>query len=81
MKLDLESCFDVSKLDVWLNVFDLRLRGYWLDLELNQMEVEGKSLRWFEEVRMNLDFEGARLLLLDSEATLYFDRVLVGFSF
>ena len=80
MKLDLESCFDVSKLDVWLNVFDLRSRGYWLDLELNQMEVEGKSLLWFEEVRMNLDFEGARVLLLDLEVTLYFDRVLVGFS-
>ena len=45
------------------------------------MEVEGKSLLWFEEVRMNLDFEGARLLLLDLEATLYFDRVSVGFSF
>ena len=29
---------------------------------------------------MNLDFEGARVLLLDLEVTLYFDRVLVGFS-
>ena len=27
MKLDLESCLDVSKLDVWLNVFDLKSRA------------------------------------------------------
>jgi len=80
MKLDLESSFDVSKLEVWLDVFDLRSRGYWLDLELNQMEVEGKSLLWFKKVRMNLDFEGERVLLLDLEVTLYFDRVSVGFS-
>ena len=29
MKLDFESCLDVSKLDVWLDVFNLKLRARW----------------------------------------------------
>ena len=37
MKLDLESYFDVSKLDVWLDVLEFwfEVEGRWLDLELN----------------------------------------------
>ena len=40
MKLDLESCLDVSKLDVCLDVFDLKLRA----VGLTSNKIEGKSL-------------------------------------
>jgi len=40
LKLDLESCLDVSMLDVCLDVFDLKLRA--IGLILNK--IEGKSL-------------------------------------
>ena len=40
MKLDIESCFDVSKLDVWLDVFDLKSRA----IGLISNKIEGKSL-------------------------------------
>ena len=59
MKLDLESCLDVSKLDVWLDVFDLKLRAVGLILN----KIEGKSLTtliW--RSRNKLDFERARVL-------------------
>ena len=59
MKLDLESCLDVSKLDVWLDVFDLKSRA--IGLTLNK--IEGKSLAtliW--RSRNELDFEGVRVL-------------------
>ena len=40
MKLDLESCLDVYKLDVWLDAFDLKLRV----VGLISNKIEGKSL-------------------------------------
>ena len=40
MKFDLESCLDVSELDVWLDVFDLKSRA----VDLISNKIEGKSL-------------------------------------
>ena len=39
MKFDLESCLDVSKLDVWLDVFDLKSGA----VGLISNKIEGKS--------------------------------------
>ena len=41
MKLDLELYFDISKLDVWLDVFEFwfKVEGHWLDLDLNWRKI------------------------------------------
>ena len=79
MKLDLESYFDVSKLDVWLNELEFwfEVEGHWLDLELNWRKIS--TLIW--RSRNEPWFWGSTGALLDLEMTLYFGRVSVGFSF
>ena len=77
MKLDLESYFDVSELDVWLDVFEFWfvVESRWLDLELNWRKLP--ALIW--RSRNEPWFWGSKGALLDLEMTLYFGRVLVGF--
>ena len=77
MKLDLESYFDVSKLDVWLDVLEFwfEVEGHWPDLKLNWRKIStliwrSRNEPWFWESK------GA---LLDLEITLYFGRVSVEF--
>ena len=75
MKLDLESCLDASKLDVWLDVFDLKFRA----IGLISNKIEGKSLTtliW--RSRNKLDFEGAKVLFW-TRIWLYILAVSVGF--
>ena len=76
-KLDLESYFDVSKLDVWLDVLEFwfEVEGHWLDLELNWMKIS--TLIW--RSRNEPWFWGNNGAFLDLEMTLYFGRVSVGF--
>ena len=78
MKLDLESYFDVSKLDVWLNVLEFwfEVEGCWLDLELNWRKIS--TFIW--RSRNEPCFWGSKGALLDLKMTLYFGRVSVGFS-
>ena len=78
MKLDLESHFDVSKLDVWLDVFEFwfEVEGRWLDLKLNWRKIF--TLIW--RSRNETWFWGSKGALFDLETTLYFGRVSVGFS-
>ena len=77
MKLDLESYFDVSKLDVWLNVLEFwfEVEGRWLDLKLNWRKIS--TLIW--RSRNEPCFWGSKGALLDLKITLYFGRVSVGF--
>ena len=77
MKLDLESYFDVSKLDVWLDVseFWFEVECRWFDLDLNWRKTP--TLIW--RSRNEVDFWGSKGALLDLEMTLYFDRMSVGF--
>ena len=77
MKLDLESYFDVSKLDVWLDVLEFwfEVEGRWLDLELNWRKIS--TLIW--RSRNEPWFWGSKGALLDLETTLYFGRVSVEF--
>ena len=77
MKLDLELYFDVSKLDVWLDVFEFwfDVEGRWLDLDLNWRKIP--TLIWGS--RNELDFWGSKGALLDLEMTLYFDRMSIVF--
>ena len=77
MKLDLESYFDVSKLDVWLDVLEFwfEVKGRWLDLELNWRKIS--TFIW--KSRNEPWFWGRKGVFLDLEMTLYFDRVSVGF--
>ena len=77
MKLDLESYYDVSELDVWLDVFEFwfGVEGRWLDLELNWRKL--LALIW--RSRNKPWFWWSKGALLDLEMTLYFGRVLVGF--
>ena len=77
MKLDLESYFDVSKLDAWLDVLEFwfEVEGHWPDLELNWRKIStliwrSRNEPWFWESK------GA---LLDLEITLYFGWVSVEF--
>ena len=79
MKLDLKSCFNVSKLDVWLDVLEFwfEVEGHWLDLELNWMKIS--TLIW--RSRNEPWFWGNKGAFLDLEMTLYFGRVSVGFFF
>ena len=42
---------------IWFNI-----EGCWLHAKLNEKELEGKSIVWFEEVGMSLDFDRARVL-------------------
>ena len=76
-KLDLELYFDVSELDVWLDIFDFWfvVEGRWFDLELNWRKL--LALIW--RSRNKPWFWGSKGALLDLEMTLYFGRVLVGF--
>ena len=77
MKLDFESYFDVSKLDVWLDVLEFwfEVEDHWLDLELNWRKIS--TLIW--RSRNESWFWGSKDALLDLEMTLYFGRVSVGF--
>ena len=77
MKLDLESYFDVSELDVWLDVFEFWfvVESRWLDLELNWRKL--LALIW--RSRNEPWFWGSKGAFLDLEMTLYFGRVSVGF--
>ena len=77
MKLDLKSYFDVSKLDVWLDVLEFwfEVKGRWLNLELNWRKIS--TLIW--RSRHESWFWGSNGALLDLEMTLYFGRVSVGF--
>ena len=77
MKLDLELYFDVSKLDVWLDVFEFwfGVEGRWLDLELNWRKIPTLIRR----IRNEPWFWESKGALLDLEMTLYFGRVSVGF--
>ena len=70
MKLDLESYFDVSKLDVWLNELEFwfEVEGHWLDLELNWRKIS--TLIW--RSRNEPCFWGSKNALLDLEMILYF---------
>ena len=76
-KLDLESYFDVSKLDVWLDVLEFwfEVEGRWFNLEPNWRKIS--TLIW--RSRKELWFWGSKGALLDLEMTLYFGRVPVGF--
>ena len=73
MKLDLESYFDVSKLDVWLDVLEFwfEVEGRWLDLELNWRKIS--TLIW--RSRNEPWFWGSKGALLDLEMSLYFGSV------
>ena len=75
MKLDLESYFDVSKLDMWLDVFKFwfEVECRWFDLDLRKIP----TLIW--RSRNELNFWGSKGALLDLEMTLYFDRMLIVF--
>ena len=53
-KLDLECCLQVGCVGcIWFAI-----EGCWINPKLDQKELEGKSLLWFEEVEMSLDFMG-----------------------
>ena len=73
MNLDLESYFDVSKLDVWLDVLEFwfEVQGRWLDLELNWRKIS--TLIWRN--RNEPWFWGSKDVFLDLEMTLYFGSV------
>ena len=77
MKLDLESYFDVSKLDVWLDVLEFwfEVEGRWLDLKLNWRKIS--TLIW--RSRNEPWFWGSKDALLDLEMTLHFGKVSIGF--
>ena len=77
IKRDLESYFDVSKLDVWLDVLEFwfEVKGCWLHLKLNWRKIS--TLIW--RSRNEPWFWGSKGAFLDLEMTLYFGRVSVGF--
>ena len=77
MKLDVELYFDVSKLDVWLDVFEFwfEVESRWFDLELKWRKIP--ILIW--RSRNKPWFWGSKGALSNLEMTLYFGRMLVGF--
>ena len=87
-KLDFELCLDLSKLDIWLDVFDLVSRVFGLIPNYIKRNLKGKFLLWFEVGidlgfffgdKIDLGFEWERKCFLDLDMALYFRRVFVWF--